>query len=239
MAKATLKKSADFQIALLNYRNTSPQGHTYSPEQRMLCRRTRTALPTLNHLIRPSPVNLDVVVTQELTLKRAASIRYYDSSPTKVHPELAVCSSVYAKPPPTHRSHPWIRGTIISQDTPRSYTIQTPNSNIHRNRVHIVPTIEQSPPPTQTNPPPLIQEPPPDNGNLSIGPPAEETVANNQPPAQTLPQLTGTERLPNNGPENLATLASQDQPPAPTLGNTRTRTRIIKRPLRLKDYELT
>ena len=207
----------------------------------MFCRRTRTTLPTPNHLIKPSPVNLDVI-TQELTLKRAASKRYYDSSPTKVHPEFAVGSSVYAKPPPTQRGHPWIRGTIISQDTPRSYTIQTPNSNIRRNRLHIRPTIERSSPPTPTNPPPLIQEPPPDNGNLSssIGPRVEETVASNHPPAQTLPpQPTGTERLPNNGPENLATLASQDQPPAPTLGNTRTRTRIIKPPLWLKDYELT
>ena len=112
VAKATLKTSADFQIALLSYRNTPPQGHSYSPAQRMFCRSTRTALPTPNHLIKSSPVNIDVV-TQELTLKRAASKRYYNSSPTKVHPELAVGSSVYAKPPPTQRSHPWIHGTII------------------------------------------------------------------------------------------------------------------------------
>ena len=52
-------------------------------------------------------------------------------------------------------------------------------------------TVEQSPPLTQTTPPPLIQEPPPDNGNVSIIPQAEETVANNHPPAQT--QHTGTE----------------------------------------------
>ena len=239
VAKTTLKKSADFQTAMLNYRNTPPQGHTYSPAQRMLCQRTRTTLPTPNHLIKPLLVNLDVV-TQELTLKRAASKRYYDSSPTKVHPELAVGSSVYAKPPPTQRSQPWIRGTIVSQDAPRTYTIQTPNSSIRRNRVHIMPTVEQSPSPTQTNPPPLTQEPPPDNGNLSTGPQAEEPVANNHPPAQTLPpQHTGTETLPSNRTENLITPASQDKPPEPTLGNTRTRTRIIKPPLRLKDYELT
>jgi len=127
------------------------------------------------------------VVTQELTLKRAASKRYYDSSPTKVHPELAVGSSVYAKPPPTQRGQPWIQGTIISQDTPRSYTIQTPNSNIRRNRVHITPTVKQSPLPTQTTPPPpLIQEPPPDNANLSIGPQVKDTVANDHRPAQAL-----------------------------------------------------
>ena len=53
VAKSTLKKSADFQTALLNYRNTPPQGHTYSPAQRMLLRRIRTTLPTPNHLIKP------------------------------------------------------------------------------------------------------------------------------------------------------------------------------------------
>ena len=30
VAKATLKKSTDFQIALLNYRNTPPQGHIFT-----------------------------------------------------------------------------------------------------------------------------------------------------------------------------------------------------------------
>ena len=40
VAKAMLKKSEDFQLALLLYRNTPPGGHTYFPSQRMLCRRT-------------------------------------------------------------------------------------------------------------------------------------------------------------------------------------------------------
>lgn len=177
VAKTTLKKSTDFQSTMLNYRNTLPQGHTYSPAQRMLCQRTRTTLPT--------PVNL-AVITQELTLKRAANKRYYDSSPTKVHPELAVGSSVYAKPPPTQRGQPWIQGTIMSQDTPRSYTIQTPNSNIRRNQVHITQQLN-SLLHQHTLPLPLIQEPTPDNDNLSIGPQVEDTVANDHPPAQTPP----------------------------------------------------
>jgi len=86
VAKTTLKKSTDLQSALLNYMNTLPQGLTYSPAQRLLCRRTRTTLPTPNHLLKPSPVNL-AVVTQELTLKRAASL-------------------LYVKPPPTQRCQP-------------------------------------------------------------------------------------------------------------------------------------
>ena len=92
VAKTTLKKSTDLQSALLNYRNTPPQGLTYSPAQRMLCLLIRTTLPTPNHLIKPSPVNL-AVVTQELTLKRAASKCYYDSSPTKYIPSLLLAQA--------------------------------------------------------------------------------------------------------------------------------------------------
>ena len=46
VSKSMLKKSDDLQTALLNYRNTPPKGHTYSPAQRMMSRRTRTTLPT-------------------------------------------------------------------------------------------------------------------------------------------------------------------------------------------------
>lgn len=31
VSESMLKKSSDFHIALLNYRNTPPKGHTYSP----------------------------------------------------------------------------------------------------------------------------------------------------------------------------------------------------------------
>ena len=37
VAKTTLKKSTDFQSALLNFRNTPLQGHTYLPAHHMLC----------------------------------------------------------------------------------------------------------------------------------------------------------------------------------------------------------
>ena len=43
-AKKMLKKS-DLLTGLLDHRNTPPQGMTYSPAQRFLCRRTRSNLP--------------------------------------------------------------------------------------------------------------------------------------------------------------------------------------------------
>ena len=60
VAKTMLKKSEDFQLALLLYRNTPPAGHTYSPAQRMFCRRTRSTLPTTDNLLNPQPIDVKV-----------------------------------------------------------------------------------------------------------------------------------------------------------------------------------
>ena len=64
VSEAMLKKSDDFQIVLLNYRNTPPKGHTYSPAQRIVSRRTRTSLPTPDHLLEPMSINRDQGQTQ-------------------------------------------------------------------------------------------------------------------------------------------------------------------------------
>ena len=48
VAKSLLKKSqefAKFQFALLDYRNTPPQGHSFTPVQRSMGRRTKQLLP--------------------------------------------------------------------------------------------------------------------------------------------------------------------------------------------------
>ena len=64
VSESMLKKSDDFQIALLNYRNTPPKGHTYSPAQRMVSHRTRMTLPTPDHLLEPMSINRDTVSTE-------------------------------------------------------------------------------------------------------------------------------------------------------------------------------
>ena len=54
VAKCMLRKASDFHNAMLMYRNTPPQGHTYSPAQRMFSRRTTTTLPTAHQLLAPT-----------------------------------------------------------------------------------------------------------------------------------------------------------------------------------------
>lgn len=61
VSESILKKSDDLQIALLNYRNTPPKGHTYSPAQRMVSRRTKKTLPTPDHLLEPISINHDSI----------------------------------------------------------------------------------------------------------------------------------------------------------------------------------
>ena len=52
-AKKMLKKS-DLCTGLLEHRNTLPQGMSYSPAQRFLCRRTKSNLPTSESLLSQS-----------------------------------------------------------------------------------------------------------------------------------------------------------------------------------------
>ena len=61
VAEFMLKKANDFHSAMLIYRNTPPQGYTYSPAQRMLLRRTRTTLPTTDQLLTPTMLNFRIV----------------------------------------------------------------------------------------------------------------------------------------------------------------------------------
>lgn len=138
VAKGMLHKATHFELAMLNYRNTPPQGHTYTPAQRLLCHRTRTTLPTSNHLLAPQAINIDIVV-QEIKKKRGVSKFQYDKAAGAAHDLLDIGTHVYAKPPPQHHGKSWIYGKIIHNTNPRSYTIQTPNSKIRRNRVHVRP----------------------------------------------------------------------------------------------------
>ena len=79
VAKSMLKKANDFHSALHLDRNTPPRGHTYSPAQSMFLRRTRTLLPTTDHLLAPTMINFDIV-KEDILKKRHDSKTYYDKS---------------------------------------------------------------------------------------------------------------------------------------------------------------
>ena len=139
VAESMLKKATDFNSAMLNYRNTPPQGHTYSPAQRMFLRRTQTTLPTMDQLLAPAMINFDIV-KEDIAKKRQESKTYYDKSAGAELTPINVGSFAYAKLPPRNRRNPWVYGEVIQKDNQRSYSIRTSHgTTIRRNIVQLKP----------------------------------------------------------------------------------------------------
>ena len=129
VAESMLKKADDFHSARLIYRNTPPQGHTYSPAQRMFLRHAKTTLPTTDQLLSPTMINFRFD-EEEILKKRRDCKAYYERSGTVEQRPLNISTYAYAKPPPRQQGKPWIHGEVIKQDNSRSYTIH----NVHAAR---------------------------------------------------------------------------------------------------------
>lgn len=141
--KRILQKAgkANLQEALLNYRNTPQQGHTLSPSQRSMGRRTRTTLPAARTLLMSEQ---SAEVQSAINLKKAAAKHYYDRRTGPRLPQVATGDFVYLKPPPHRKAGPWPYGVVTDIPTPHSYRVDTPTGITRRNRTHVHPA---APPP--------------------------------------------------------------------------------------------
>ena len=231
VAESMLKKADDFHTALLLYRNTPPQGHTYSPAQRMFLRRTSTTLPTTDHLLAPAMINFRIV-KEDILKKRHDSKAYYDKSAGVEHKPVKVGSYAYAKPPPRHRGKPWIYGEVIKEDNGRSYTIHTSHgTTIRRNRVQLKPA---APPPPIIPPQTVVNRATVDTTvNPTPAPnPSKHAAVNPQCDQQTHEHPNTTaEAIPETSLREPEPMEGSSTP----LKQTRSG-RIIKPPERLKDY---
>jgi hypothetical protein len=220
VCKLMLKKSDDIHSALLNYRNTPPRGHSFSPAQRLFNRRTRTSIPTANSALTPSVVPPDAVY-KEITAKRESAKRQYDKHSPKNHVPLKVGDYVYAKPPPAKRGQPWTYGKISEIPAPRSYVITTPDSQLRRNRIH----VHHAQPPSSfvhpTVPVPVDQQ---------IQPPR-----NSDPVPATLPEQPQHPEPDACPPSPVPARTKQVSCPDSGGPFRRTRTRIIRPPNRFGD----
>ena len=83
-SKDLMKKAgstnSDFQLALLDWRNTPTEGMKSSPGQRIFCRRTRTLLPTTRELLEPHLVR-DVRVRK--LRRKEVQTRYFNRNGKK------------------------------------------------------------------------------------------------------------------------------------------------------------
>ena len=153
IAKSLLTKSPEFtsfQLALLDYRNTPPQGHTLSPAQRSLGRRTRQLLPAPVSSLLPLSGTSELVHQEILARRQLAEAAYNKhhrvQSPL---PDLEVGDYVYAKPPPHRKGSAWSYGRITRLAGPRSCVIETSGGEVRRNRAHVR-MAAPPPPPVHT-----------------------------------------------------------------------------------------
>ena len=136
-AKKMLKKS-DLLTGLLEHRNTPPQGMTFCPAQRFLCRRTKSSLPVSESLLRQSVPPVTVVRDEHLD-RRAKAKAHYDKTASKELAPLIPGQYVYSIPNDHHRGERWNFGEVLNEVTPRSYLIKTPDGLVRRNRTHLRP----------------------------------------------------------------------------------------------------
>ncbi|UYV76741.1 hypothetical protein LAZ67_14001930 [Cordylochernes scorpioides] len=118
----------DFQIALLNYRNTLREDMG-SPAQRLLSRRTKTILPISKELLRPC---IQKDVTLKLRRSRNKQKFYYDKE-SRDEPTFKIGQEVYLR----ENRRNWKPATIVREDGPRSYTVQNNKGLYRRNQSHI------------------------------------------------------------------------------------------------------
>ena len=170
-AKKMLKKS-DLLTGLLDHRNTPPQGMTYSPAQRFLCRRTKSNLPvsepSLSQSVPPAAVGRD-----EHLGRRAKAKPHYDRTASRDLSPLAPRQFVYTRPNDHYRGEQWGHGEVLREVTPRSYVVKTPDGLFRLNRIHLRPSEPQVPCDLQ----PLPEQPVIDNG-ADVGNSAETVVPN-------------------------------------------------------------
>ena len=78
IAKNILKKSRyeDPYLALLAYRNTPQQGHTYSPAQRLMSRRLRDVIPMSTSQLQPQTASPNLVLQDIAGRKRRSKMQY-------------------------------------------------------------------------------------------------------------------------------------------------------------------
>ena len=191
----------DPYLALLEYRNTPITGLEYSPAQLLMSRTLRSKLPTAEKLLQPKVDDAH----KALKRRQVCQKTYYDKHAAPLAP-LRPGDVVRVQ-----HGNSWEPAIVADfWDQPRSYTIQTEQGLLRRNRRHLRKSAEH---------PPLYFPPTDDNAVVPMRPPPRQDV-----------------RLPEPPPADIEPPEPVVHPePVPTDYKTR-RGRAVKAPSYLNDY---
>ena len=228
MLKKAKDSGRDPYLSLLDWRNTPSEGFGYSPAQRLLCRRTRTLIPTAKSLLKPAiPRGID----RKLLVQKSKQAYYYEGA--KELPELKEGDVVRIKPlKPTEKRKPWTRASVEGKVDIRSYKVRTEDGRLfRRNRKHLRRSTEQPEESTTTSEvqlPAVDQQPEASTTSSSTQCPKIEPVVTQQPAASP---KTGAKDIPTG---SLTTVRTT---PVKSDGQQRTRSgRVVRKPNRYQDF---
>nr|XP_022322992.1 uncharacterized protein K02A2.6-like [Crassostrea virginica] len=134
--KRLWRKSADKQLALLNYRTTPLEDVNLSPSQLLMGRRPRNTLPAASDILRPKGQNLDRIKPSLQSVKDKQKASFDIKCRNKELLPLYPTDPVRIMPQQGERK--WVPGTIVRHhEAPRSYVVQVGNRQLRRNRKHL------------------------------------------------------------------------------------------------------
>ncbi|XP_068675663.1 uncharacterized protein [Montipora foliosa] len=214
-AKQLMKKSkqagTDFYLTLLDWRNTPTESVGCSPVQRFCGRRTRTLLPTVTRLLKPTTTP---GVREKLLRKKEGQTYYYNRGTRELSPLRK------DKVRPQHRG---LRPR--SQVDVRSYAVRTEVGRVfRRSRRH----LKKYDPPPATHTPEV--EVGPSKITVTSTPPAEGAVKDSEEPPIQPPQLVSAD---------VSTPPSSPTVPAPAPVKDPSAGVAARLHARFKDFKMT
>ena len=224
LVKKAKESGRDPYLSLLDWRNTPSEGIGYSPAQRLLCRRTRTLIPTLKDLLKPTiPRGVD----RKLLEQKSKQAHYYNKG-TKELPELKEGDLVRIKPLKlAEKRKPWVQAKVEGKVDIRSYQVRTEDGRLYRrNRQHLRHSREQPEESTTVfdfQPPFIGTSATRDSGKT----PSRDDVLVQLPSDQQQPEVEG---------DSLEQQTYVKTTPAKSDGQQRTRSgRVVRKPCRYQD----
>ena len=139
VAKNILKKARheDPYLALLAYRNTPQQGHTYSPAERIMSRKLRDITVSIPQQLKPYPVSSTGVVNEIISRRNKSKEQYDKRASSQPLDTFSRNDQVYVKPNPKNKHKPWIFGEVVENRGQRSCVVNTSLGLIRRNHKQI------------------------------------------------------------------------------------------------------
>ena len=220
--KKAQRGDQDPWLALLDYRNTPTQGVDSSPVQRLMSRRTRTRVPVSSTLLHPK---VEENVPEKLRTKRQKA-KIFTTNQRKNLPPLDVGEEIRVA---SQKNKTWDVGKCVKKLSDRSYLVKLNGEVMRRNRQALRPKRDTG---LATHPTTYL--PSEESGPITE---AHEEMCTPQPPAQELVISPDKIKPATSQSDGARSTESRITPPKDQATSIkRTRTRIIKAPIRYGDY---